>query len=97
MTPWRKRSVRGNHSAATAGPIDRDVREIAMIRSILSTCAFAFALVSTSFAADMPAGGRYQEAVFGPAFGWGGVYVGLNAGHGWGALRTGAAAAGPAR
>jgi len=55
-----------------------------MIRSVLSTCAIAFAMVSTALAADMPAGGRYQEAVFGPAFGWGGVYVGLNGGYGWG-------------
>lgn len=57
-----------------------------MIRSIFTACALAFALVSPSFAADMPGGGRYQQepVVFGPAFGWGGVYVGLNGGYGWG-------------
>ena len=55
-----------------------------MIRSILTACAFAFAIALPSFAADMP--GRYREpADAGPAFvNWGGAYVGINAGYGWG-------------
>ncbi|HUL90512.1 MAG TPA: outer membrane protein [Pseudolabrys sp.] len=57
-----------------------------MIRFILSLCALLFAAVSSSFAADMPGGGRYQDpAYFGPAaFNWSGFYLGLNGGYGWG-------------
>ena len=55
-----------------------------MIRSFVGTCAIAFAIVPASFAADMPAGGRYLAPDFGPAFAWGGVYVGLYGGYGWG-------------
>src|SRR5262245_65237359 len=32
----------------------------------------------------MPAGGRYLAPDFGAAFAWGGVYVGLYGGYGWG-------------
>ncbi len=56
-----------------------------MNRFILNTCAcvFAFLMAFPAFAADMP--GRYQEPAYvSPAFGWGGFYVGLNAGYGWG-------------
>jgi outer membrane immunogenic protein len=56
-----------------------------MNRFILNVgaCALAFAMASPSFAADMP--GQYQEPAYGaPAFSWGGVYVGINTGYGWG-------------
>jgi outer membrane immunogenic protein len=56
-----------------------------MNRSILAMAAFAVALpfASPSLAADMP--GRYGEPAYvSPAIGWGGVYVGVNGGYGWG-------------
>jgi outer membrane immunogenic protein len=56
-----------------------------MNRFILTAgaCVLTFATASPCFAADMP--GRYGEpAYFAPAFGWGGFYVGINGGYGWG-------------
>ena len=51
---------------------------------ILVSCALAFVVTAPSFAADMP-GGRYREpADVAPYVPWNGVYVGLNAGYGWG-------------
>ena len=55
-----------------------------MNRSILAMAALALALLfaAPSFAADMP--GRYGEPAYvSPAFGWSGVYVGVNGGYGW--------------
>ena len=46
--------------------------------------ALALAMALPSFAADMP--GRYPPPLdIAPAFNWAGLYVGLNAGYGWGA------------
>lgn len=56
-----------------------------MNRFTLNVGAFALALAmaSPSFAADMP--GRYPPPLdIAPAFSWAGLYVGLNAGYGWG-------------
>ena len=54
-----------------------------MNRFICRAFAFALLVASPSFAADMP-GGRYQEPVEAPAYNWGGAYVGINGGYGWG-------------
>ena len=48
----------------------------------MSLCAVALILAAPSFAADMPRG--YRDDYVAPIFGWGGVYVGLNGGYGWG-------------
>jgi outer membrane immunogenic protein len=56
-----------------------------MNRFILSAgaCVLAAAMASPSFAADMP-GGRFKEPIFtAPAFGWSGLYIGINGGYGW--------------
>jgi outer membrane immunogenic protein len=54
-----------------------------MNRFILGVCALIFAIASPSFAADMR-GRYYPEPAYAPAYGWTGIYVGLNAGYGWG-------------
>ena len=51
--------------------------------TLVGACVLTFAMASPSFAADMP--GRYPAPLdTAPAFSWAGLYVGLNAGYGWG-------------